>query len=130
MKKLFLAALMAIMPAAMNAATQLVVTMTDNTKTTISLAEKPVMTFSATGLTITTADNTVKLTAERADVKDFTFSEVEGISTATIKNSVPAGLYDINGRLLQKGEINLKQLPAGNYILKNENGTSMKVLKK
>ena len=130
MKKILFLFAMALMPAMMNASSELVITMTDNTKTVVALDEKPVFTFSETGLTVTTADSQVALQAERADVRDFTFNNLDGITTNTITSSVPAGLYDLNGRRIQQGTINLQTLPSGNYILKNENGTSVKVNKK
>lgn len=136
MKKLtlgFIFALFAAFPVSLMAENyqQLVLTLTDKTTQTFWLDDEPAVTFGATDLTVTTKSTTY--TVARNQVNTFTFTEAsaEGINlVGTITSTGMNRLFDLNGRMLQEGEINTSNLPAGNYVLRTANGKSVKILKK
>lgn len=109
---------------------QLVITLTNQTRQTFLLSSQPVVKFGTTDLTVQAGETTYSV--ERNQVKTFTFEEAstEGVHTvgAIIPSQGENAIYDMSGKLLQKGEVNVSTLPAGNYILKNGQ-QSVKILK-
>lgn len=129
---LLVLALLSLIPCGARAemATQLIVTLSDNSTQTFLLSEKPKVTFGTTDLTITSSAATY--TAERTDVQSFTFKEidVEGIQqTETLTGTGISRLYNLAGQMLQEGTLNLQNLPAGNYVIKTEGQKAIKVTK-
>lgn len=135
MKKTFtlivLALLMCPFGAMAEKATQLVLTLTDNSTQTFLLQDKPKMTFGTTDLTI--VSETTTYTIERAGVKNFTFAEVDpdGIhAVGTITYTGVSRIIDMQGRVVQEGELNTNLLPAGNYVLQTSGKKTVKIVKK
>lgn len=127
----FVVLLMCPFAAMAEKATQLVVTLSDNSTQTFLLKENPKMTFGATDLTI--VSETTTYTIERAEVKNFTFAEVdpEGIRTiGTITYTGVSRIYDMQGRVVQEGELNTELLPAGNYVLQTDGKKAVKIVKR
>ncbi len=111
---------------------QLVVTLTDNTTQTFWLKDEPMVAFGATTFIVKAGETQYE--AERKQLKTFTFVEnaPEGVHSvgAIVPSTGVNRLYDINGRLVQEGEINTTNLPAGQYILQAPGKQSIKILKK
>ena len=112
-------------------ATQLVLTLTDNSTQTFLLQDTPKMTFGTSDLTIVSAATTY--TVERAEVKNFTFAEVDPDGIHAIGSITYTGvsrIIDMQGRVVQEGNLNTNALPAGNYILQTSGQKAVKIMKK
>lgn len=132
LRALLLAVVMALpLGAYAEVAQQLVLTLTDKSTQTFWLKDEPKIVFGATDLTITAGEVTFQV--ERSQVKTFTFNEAEteGVNViGTITSNVPSAIYDLNGRLVQQGELNVNLLPPGHYVLQAPGQKAVKILKK
>ena len=127
----FVVLLMCPFAAMAEKATQLVVTLGDNSTQTFLLKENPKMTFGITDLTI--VSETTTYTIERAEVKNFTFAEVDPDGIHAIGSITYTGvsrIIDMQGRVVQEGNLNTNALPAGNYILQTSGQKAVKIMKK
>lgn len=127
----FMVLLMCPFAAMAEKATQLVLTLTDNSTQTFLLQDTPKMTFGTSDLTIVSAATTY--TVERAEVKNFTFAEVDPDGIHAIGSITYTGvsrIIDMQGRVVQEGNLNTNALPAGNYILQTSGQKAVKIMKK